>query len=83
MPEQLPNGYEFSPLFQQVGRKRMTQAVAAGRDARGFRLPLDRLLDGFDRQRTAGPLLIPEDHVTGHITGSLLQTRVQARHGIR
>ncbi len=83
MPEQLPNGHELGPLFQRVGRERMPQAVAAGRDARSFRLPLDLLLDGFDRQRTAGPLLIPEDHVTGHITGTLLQTRAQARHGIR
>jgi hypothetical protein len=83
MPEPLPNGHALSPLFQQVGRTRMTQAVAAGREARGFRIPLDLLWDGFDRQRTAGPLLISEDHVTRHITGTVLQTRVHARHGIR
>jgi hypothetical protein len=49
MPEQLPNGDDLSPLFQQGGRTRMTQAVAAGRDACGFRIPLDLLLDGLDR----------------------------------
>jgi hypothetical protein len=63
MPEQLPNGHDLSPLHQQVGRKRMTQSVAAGRDPRGFRIPLDPLLDGFDRQRTAWPLPIPEDYL--------------------
>ena len=68
MPEPLPNGHELSPLLQQIGRKRMTQAVAAGREARSVRIPLDLLLDGFDRQRTAGPLLIPEDQFTGHMT---------------
>ena len=72
MPEQLPNGHELSPLLQQVGRKRMTQAVAAGRDACGFRIPLDLLLDGLDRQGPAGPLLIPENQCTGHITRTLL-----------
>ena len=71
MPEQLPKGHELRPLLPQIGRKRMPQAVAAGRDARSVRLPLDLLWDGFDRPRTAGPLLIPDDHFTGPMTRTL------------
>ena len=82
MPEPLPNGHECSPLFQQVGRQRLTQAVAAGHDPRGVRIAGHLFLDRLGRQWPAGPLLMPEDRVPWHSARAPLHALAQTGHRI-
>jgi hypothetical protein len=48
MPQEVANRDHLRPVFEEVRRKGMPQAMATGRDPRRFGVALDLLLDRFD-----------------------------------
>src|SRR4030095_2368810 len=82
MPQEVADGDDHGPMFEEIRRKGMPQAMTTRGDPSRLRIALHLLLDRFDRQGLLGAFAVPKDIALCLCTWMLLQTLLDTRHRI-
>src|SRR4029453_18773140 len=82
VPQEVADGDDLSPVFEEVRGKRMPQAVATRREPYGLGVALHFLLNRFHRERVLGAFAVPKDITLRPRPWMLLQTLLDTGHGI-
>ena len=83
MPQEVADGDDLGPMFEEIRRKGMPQAMTTRGDPSRLRVALHLLLDRFDRQGLLGAFAVPKDIALRPCTRMLFQALLDTRHRIR
>jgi hypothetical protein len=82
MPQEVPNGDNLGPVFEEVRGKGLPQAMATRREPCGLGVALYLLLNRFHREGVLGAFTVPKDIALRPRPWMLLETLLDTRHGI-